>query len=826
MACSGQHRPARVSAVLKARDGGPCLTTRRTRVFGPAMPRSPHRRLWLLLLCCFGCTAQAQVAAPVAGHPGLAPAQAQQVLDLLRDDKRRAEFTATLDAIVKAAPSPPLAAPPLTGAPAIAAPTIAATAAEAVPAAVSALPLAPDSLGAQLLTQASEAITRTGAKLAASVQSVNDLPLLWRWTVAQAVDPDARARLGDAGWKLLVVLACAVATEWVVRRLLRPLRGALGRWAPASPDADAPDAETRILEEEAAPGRPLHSQRLTRAVGALWRLPSLLGRLLLDVVPVGVSALVATLLAGTGLGQPPVVRQAILEAVQAYAGCRAVLVAAALLVSPAIPRLRLLHVSDWAAAFLTRWTRRIAVLGAAGYGMTEVGLVFGMYRTAHDALLKLFSLAIHLCLLFAVLQARRPVAQRIRCLGQAHRAWAPVLSRLADIWHLVAIFYIVALWLVWAAELRNGYVRLIHFCAVTSGVLVASRLVAVLVLGGLDRLQIGRAEDEAASGLQARAAVYYPLVRSAFTLLLSLATGFALLEAWGFAPIAWFSYGGLGARSASATLTIGTAVVLAVLVWEGANAGLERHVARLTESAQLARAGRLRTLLPMLRTVLLVTIVLVVVLMALSELGVNIAPLLAGAGVVGIAVGFGSQKLVQDLITGLFLLLENAMQVGDVVTLGGLTGTVEALSIRTIRLRAVDGSVHLIPFSAVTTVTNQTRDYSYAVLDVSVGLNEEPAPIADVLRGVAEEMRADPAWATAILEPLDVMGVERFVDTAWVMRVRIKTQPGSRWGVSRELNRRIKLQFDAMAIESPITSYRVLGTQPQPSAIRKEEEAA
>jgi small conductance mechanosensitive channel len=214
--------------------------------------------------------------------------------------------------------------------------------------------------------------------------------------------------------------------------------------------------------------------------------------------------------------------------------------------------------------------------------------------------------------------------------------------------------------------------------------------------------------------------------------------------------------------------------------------------------------------------VLLITIVLVVALMALSEIGVNIAPLLAGAGVVGIAVGFGSQKLVQDLITGLFLLLENAMQVGDVVTVAGLTGTVEALTIRTIRLRAVDGAVHLIPFSSVTTVTNQTRDYGYAVLDLSIGLNEQPDPVADVIRDVAATMQSDPQWQSMVLDKLDVMGIEKLTDLAWILRVRMKTQPGSRWAVGRELNRRIKIRFDELAIESPFTSHRVLSRDPPP----------
>ena len=300
----------------------------------------------------------------------------------------------------------------------------------------------------------------------------------------------------------------------------------------------------------------------------------------------------------------------------------------------------------------------------------------------------------------------------------------------------------------------------------------------------------------------------------------------ALLESWGLPVVFWVTAGGLGAQVFNAGLTIVVAVLLAV----GSLGRRQQHGEtaiwpHLSSSSQLARAGRLRTLLPLMRTVLLVTIVLVVGMITLSAIGVNIAPLLAGAGVIGIAVGFGSQKLVQDLITGLFLLLENSMQVGDVVTVASMTGTVEALSIRTIRLRAVDGSVHLIPFSAVTTVTNQTRDYSYAVLDVSIGLNEEPAPIENVLREIAAEMQADPAWQSMVLDKLDVMGVDKLTDTAWIMRVRIKTQPSSRWTVTRELNRRIKMRFDASAIESPFTSHRVLMRDPPVPQVQQEEAA-
>ena len=772
-----------------------------------------------------------KAAAPAPLAPGsLAPAQAQQVLDLLRDDKRRAEFTATLEALVRAAPAVPRPgavpadpAAPVPGQPGAAQPQ--RPPGGAAPIVAQVIPLAPDSLGAEVLDRASAGLADAGAQLVAAARSMNDLPLLWRWVATQAADPIARGRVLDTAWKLAAAVLAGFAGEWLTRRALRRFRATLGHWSPGPSEAEAGSppvshpVEFGLAAAEAGETeRTERRQRLSRALGTLRRLPYLLGRLLLDLLPVAVFAGVGGLLAGTWLGQPATTGLVIRAVVSAYVLCRGVLAVAGFLVAPSAPRLRLLHVSDHAAAFLMCWTRRIAVTAVSTWTVTEVAVMFGLYNTARDALLKLFALLVHGLIVVAILQARAPVAARIRAI-RARGIWAVLLNRLASVWHLVAVFYVVALWVIWAVELRNGYTRLVSFFLVTSGVLTGSRLLAVVLLGGLDRAL--RPSDALAArhpGLESRFNAYYPVLRLGVMAVLWTLTGVALLQAWGFGPLGWFTQGDLGSRVLSAALMIGVTALLAVLVWEGANAGIERHLAQLTAAAQLTRAGRLRTLMPMLRTSLLVVIVLVVALIVLSEVGVNIAPLLAGAGVVGIAVGFGSQKLVQDLITGLFLLLENAMQVGDVVTLGGLSGTVEALSIRTIRLRALDGAVHIIPFSAVTTVTNQTRDYGYAVLDISIGLNEEPDPVIAVVRAIAESMRTDPKWAPMILDALDVMGVERFIDTAWVLRVRLKTQPSSRWSVTRELNRRIKERFDELAIESPLTAYRSLSHTPPPPA--------
>jgi small-conductance mechanosensitive channel len=222
---------------------------------------------------------------------------------------------------------------------------------------------------------------------------------------------------------------------------------------------------------------------------------------------------------------------------------------------------------------------------------------------------------------------------------------------------------------------------------------------------------------------------------------------------------------------------------------------------RLTKEGQYARTARLRTILPMLRTALLSVILSVVVLTALNELGVNIAPLLAGAGIAGIAIGFGSQKLVQDVITGLFLLLENAMQVGDVVTVSGLTGTVENLSIRTIRLRASDGSVHIIPFSSVGSVTNTNRGIGNASISVNVAYHEDTDRVGTVLTDIGEQMRRDPKFKSMIRGDLDLWGIDKF-DAATVTLVgQIECTDAGRWPVQREFYRRMKLRFQDEGIE-------------------------
>jgi small-conductance mechanosensitive channel len=218
----------------------------------------------------------------------------------------------------------------------------------------------------------------------------------------------------------------------------------------------------------------------------------------------------------------------------------------------------------------------------------------------------------------------------------------------------------------------------------------------------------------------------------------------------------------------------------------------------------------------MLRTALLCLIVTVVGLTALSEIGVNVAPLLAGAGIVGIAIGFGSQKLVQDLITGLFLLLENTVQVGDNVSVSGLSGTVENVSIRTIRLRAGDGSVHIVPFSAVTTITNSSRGAGNAAVSVNVSYKEDTDRAGQILKDIVAEMRREPEYRQAIRGDLELWGVDKVDGSMASIVGQIRCTDSGRWPVQREFNRRMKRRFQECGIEIASTGQTILMQIPAP----------
>ncbi|MBI4265810.1 MAG: mechanosensitive ion channel family protein [Acidobacteria bacterium] len=234
------------------------------------------------------------------------------------------------------------------------------------------------------------------------------------------------------------------------------------------------------------------------------------------------------------------------------------------------------------------------------------------------------------------------------------------------------------------------------------------------------------------------------------------------------------------------------------------------------------RIKRARTLSRLVQNALTVFVIAVALLMVLRELDVDVMPVLTGAGIVGLAVGFGAQTLVKDLISGFFVILENQVRVGDVATINGTGGLVEAINLRTIVLRDLEGVVHVFPNGSIETLSNRTKDFSYYVVDVGVAYKEDTDDVVAVLRQVGTELAADPAYKASVLEPLDVLGVDAFGDSQVTIKIRIKTVPLKQWEVGRELRRRIKKAFDAKGIEIPFPHLSVyFGEASRPFALRQ-----
>ena len=732
------------------------------------------------------CSARAEPPAPsVNAAAALSPDEAKRALETLQDDKKRAQMIDTLRAIANASGQQP--------------PT---------PEQKSPIPLSADGLGAQLLLTVSEEIGEISREVADVARTLTHFPAFYYWIVRTANDPAAYHLLIEIAWKLALVFGCALAAEWVIVRLIRrPVIFLEARvpqtvHVPAQPLAagDPPISAAGVASQ---PEQHRRRVSLARAWQLLLRLPFVFGRLVLELLPILVFVGVATALLGTEIGDPATVRLVILAVVNAYAFSRGLICVVRALAGP----YGLFPARAETAAYIEIWARRIVGVAVSGIAFANVALLLGLHRAGYAALLRMVMLVVHLFIVVIILQCRRQVAGAIRAPAERQGMAARLRNRVAGGWHYLAIALDLALWAVWALNIRNGYSLLLQYFVGTIAVVLITRVVIMVTLSLIDRgFRIRPEILQRFPGLEIRANRYLPLLRRIVSGVIAFIGFVAVLEVWGVDAIVWFYGGQIGGRLISAVATIGIAVFVAAAIWEASNALLDRQINTLSRDGHYARAARLRTFQPMLRTALLCLIATVVGLTALSEIGVNVAPLLAGAGIVGIAIGFGSQKLVQDLITGLFLLLENTVQVGDNVSVSGLSGVVENVSIRTIRLRAGDGAVHIVPFSAVTTITNASRGAGNASVSVNVAYKEDTDRAGQILKDIVDEMRREPEFRALIRGDLDLWGVDK-VDGAMVSIVgQIRCTEAGRWPVQREFNRRMKLRFQQHGIEvaSPV----------------------
>jgi moderate conductance mechanosensitive channel len=722
----------------------------------------------LLLAPALAPAAMAAAAAPAAAAPQAAPAPApvsadelQRLVDTLQNEKQRDQLVAQLQALIAAQRGIEAAQPPATP--------------------------------AGWLNTLSANVDAISAEILAAAAVVLDAPSLVNWLQGQASDSHARARWLAIGLRLGIILGVAIIGEWLVRLLLRRPRARL-----AARSSDARLAELVLM----------------------------LALFVVDALPVIAFAVIAY--AVLPLVQPRSWATSVQVAdvvIQASLTARLILAAAnvALLSTPATA---LYPLGEETRNYLYIWVRRFTNWSVYGLAVAAVTWWLGIPGAIYALLLRGTMLVLGILSVIFVLQNRVAVADMLRgkngngagTLAGGH-GWRLLRHRLADTWHVLAILYIAGTFGSYVLRIQAGFAYVFRATILSLVVILAAGIIVRAVRQLSQRgFAIGDDLKRRFPTLEHRANRYVPILTIVASVTVYVFAALALLQAWGIDTFSWFSTD-TGRRISGAVVSIVTVLLAALLIWEIFGAAIERYLNGVgVDGNRVARSARTRTLLPLLRTTVLIILLTTVGLIVLSELGVNIAPLLAGAGIAGIAVGFGSQALVKDVITGLFILLEDTLAVGEMVDVGNNhAGIVEAISVRTIRLRDLSGTLHTVPFSDVSTVRNLTRDYSYFVADVGVVYREDPDRVIAVLREVGDDLRRDPDWAPSIVEPLEIFGVERFSDTAMVVRARLKTVPMRQFAIGREFNRRMKKAFDANGIEMPAGNQTRYLEPPKPS---------
>lgn len=339
--------------------------------------------------------------------------------------------------------------------------------------------------------------------------------------------------------------------------------------------------------------------------------------------------------------------------------------------------------------------------------------------------------------------------------------------------------------------------------AINAGLTALILVAAFLILKGLNWLMcqaVAHLPGESTEARKKRADKALKLTRSVVSMVVWLIAIFMATGVWGLDLVAWASQG-QGRHIASTSLRVLAVLVLATLAVEGVGLFTRKALNRLRREGDPRRGAQLDTLGPLVRRLLQVVIVGLAIITLLSQVGVEIAPVLAGAGVVGVAVGFGAQTIVKDMLTGLFLILEDIVAVGDIVQIGSNSGEVEDMTLRTIRLRGSDGTLHIFPYGESQVIHNMTKTFSYAASDLPLHYDTDIDQAMQVMRDTAAELRKDAAYGPLILNDIEIQGVDLLSDVGIIVKSRIRTQPRSQWKVLREYNRRIKPAFDAAGIQ-------------------------
>ena len=638
----------------------------------------------------------------------------------------------------------------------------------------------------------SNALESFGGQIGKLAGAIGDPRGLGAWFVAQVEDPAYRTAWAWILGQLAAALGAGIVVAWIARFALR--------------------RPSELLAARAYPQW-------------WWRVPLALLHAVLAAVPVAGFGLAAYLVVAA-LAPTENVALIVLSVVAAVAASRAGNLLARILFSPQ-PNVRALPLTDDVAVYLYTWARRFIDLTVIAYAAAHVLALLGMPAGGLVLVVNLFGMVIALLAVVFILQNRRPVARWIAgtATGNAEpgagdaRMMAGMAgvsmmrNRVGETWHVLAIVYVAAAWAVWTLNIPGGFSRMTINTTATVLVVGAAWVAVRLSRAGLDRLLSVTTEVRDRYPFVAqRADLYLPMLYRIVAFVIQLGALVMVLQLWGLDVVG--SLSSPTARSIfSRGLHIAMILAITVMIWEGSSDAVRMYLEGSDgQGRPRVPSQRARTLLPLLRNVLRVIVVTFAGMAVLSELGMSVGPLLAGAGVAGVAVGFGAQTLVKDVITGMFILLEDSIQVGDVVKVAGESGVVEAMTVRSLRLRDEEGNVFTVPFSSVTTIENRAKNFAFALIDVPLAYGDDYDRAVTVLQTIGAEMRNEHDLGHAILQPMEVVGIEEMAEKALIVRVRFKTRPLQQWHVRREFYRRLAAQFPeaGLGLHKRIESARPL----------------
>jgi small-conductance mechanosensitive channel len=523
------------------------------------------------------------------------------------------------------------------------------------------------------------------------------------------------------------------------------------------------------------------------------------------------------------------VRLTVMTLIGAVFVVRLVSLVSRFVLAPEESSLRLVQLDDRAAAFLHRRIVWLAAVGVGGFLTVDLLALLGI--DPHLArLLKDIVAAVFVGMLIALIwRGREPVGRLIRGgapkeLPEGASPAQRLRSILAAMWPGFAIIYVLMLW---AMSEVAGILRydLPAYAGIWSLLLVIAVPLIDAAIG-----QIIRAYVEARHGLAGGEAEAYGRVAHRAARILLIVAALAIFAwLWGI-NLFDFEPGGMAEGAVSRLVDAGLTLLIAYVGWEIVRTAIDRRLALEEGPAGPSEMGgegggkgasRLKTLLPLFRKFLMITLAVMVIMLVLSSLGVDIGPLLAGAGVIGLAIGFGAQTLVRDIVSGVFFLMDDAFRLGEYIEVGSIRGTVEHISIRSLRLRHHRGAVHTVPFGEIQHLTNHSRDWVIMKLQFRVPYDTDLQKVKKIFKKIGAEMAADPVMGPNLLDPPKSQGVLEMDDSAMIIRAKFMAKPGEQFVIRRELYQRVQQEFEAAGIQfarRQVSVYVPPGAPPEQAA--------